>query len=65
MPWFFIIKAFKVPLALFLKILFFALSLLKDFAVLLVYGVEISFFLLFEVAVLPRVFLLFSAKIIV
>jgi hypothetical protein len=65
MPLFPIIKAFKVFLAFFLKIFAFALSFLKDSAMLLIYGVGISFFLLFEVTVLSRVLLFFSAKIII
>jgi len=65
MLWFFIIKAFKVLLAFFLKILSLAFSLLKGFAVLPVYSVGISFFLLLEIAVFFRVLLLFSAKVVV
>jgi len=65
MSWFFIVKAFEVFLAFFLKIFSLALFLLKDFVILPVYNVGISFFLLFKIAVLSRVFLLFSAKVVV
>jgi hypothetical protein len=65
MPRFFIIKIFKVSLAFLFKIFPLILSLFKGFAILSVYGVRISLFLLFKVAVFSRVFLLFSAKVIV
>jgi hypothetical protein len=65
MPWFSAIKAFKILLTFFLKILTFILSLLKDSAVLPIYSVGISSLLLLKIAVLSRVLLLFSAKIIV
>jgi hypothetical protein len=62
---FFIIKVFKVFLAFFLEILPFIFSFFKGSAVLPIYGVGVFFLLLFEVAVLPRVLLLFSAKVVV
>jgi hypothetical protein len=65
MPRFSTVKTFKVSLAFFFKILSLALSFFKNSAVLPVYGVGISFFLLLKVAVLSRVFLLSSAKVIV
>jgi hypothetical protein len=43
----------------------FIFFLFKDFAVLLVYSVGVSPFLLFEVAVFSRVFLFFPAKVVV
>jgi hypothetical protein len=61
----FVIEIFKVFRTFFLKIFTLILLFFKGFIVLLVYNVGISFFLLFEVAVLFRVFLFFSAKIII
>jgi hypothetical protein len=65
MPLFFTVKAFKVFLTFFFKILTFALSLLKDSVILLIYGVGISFLLLFKVTVFSRVLLFFLVKIII
>jgi hypothetical protein len=62
---FFTVKAFKVFLTLFLKVLPLILPLFKGSTILPVYGVGISLFLLLKIAVLSRVFLLFSAKVIV
>jgi len=60
-----IVKVFEVFLTFFLKILTFAFSFLKGSAILPIYGVGILSFLLFEVTVLSRVFLFFSAKIVI
>jgi hypothetical protein len=65
MPLFTVVKAFKVLLTFFLKILAFAFSSLKDFAILPVHSVGVSPSILFKVAVLSRVLLFFSAKIII
>jgi hypothetical protein len=65
MPWFTIVKVFEIFLAFLFKIFAFIFSLFKDSAVLPVYGVGISFFLLLKIAVLSRVLLFFSAKVIV
>jgi hypothetical protein len=65
MPRFSIVKAFKVFLAFPFKVLSLIFSLFKGFAMLSVYSVGIFSFLLFEIAILSRVFLFFSAKIIV
>jgi hypothetical protein len=60
-----IVKVFEVFLTFFLKILPLAFPLFKDFIVLPVHDVGVSLFLLFEVAVLSRVLLFFSAKVVV
>jgi hypothetical protein len=65
MPRLTIIKAFKVFRTFLFKILALTLSFFEGFTILLVYGVGISPFLLLEIAVFSRVFLLFSAKIII
>jgi hypothetical protein len=59
------VKAFKVFLDFFFKVLAFVFPFFKNSAILSVYGVKISLFLLLEIAVSPRVLLLFSAKIII
>jgi hypothetical protein len=65
MPWLSTVKTFKVLLNFLLKILPLTLSLFKGSVILPVHDVGISPFLLFKVAVFPRVLLLSSAKIIV
>jgi hypothetical protein len=65
MPVLSVIKVFKVFRTFFLKILTFILPFLKDFTVLPIHNVGISSLLLFKIAVLSRVLLLFSAKIII
>ena len=58
------IKIIEILLTFF-KILAFALFSLKGFAILPVYSVGIFLFLLFKIAVFPRVFLFLSAKVII
>jgi hypothetical protein len=65
MPIFFVIKVFKVFRTFLFKIFAFTFSLFKDSAVLPIYNVGVFFFLLPEIAVLFRVFLFFSAKVII
>jgi hypothetical protein len=59
------VKVFKIFLTFFLKILALALPFLKNSAMLLVYDVGISFSLLFKIAILSRVFLFSSTKVII
>jgi hypothetical protein len=65
MPLLFIIKAFKVFLIFFFAGFTLSFPLFEGFAIVLIYDVGVSFFLLPEIAVLARVFLLFSTKIII
>jgi hypothetical protein len=67
MPLLFIIKAFEISLGLFIfAFLELALiTLFKRFIMLSVHGVEVSFLLLFKVAVFSRVLLFFSTEVIV
>jgi hypothetical protein len=59
------IKIFKIFRIFFLKIFAFIFFFFKSFIVLSVYGVGIFSFLLLKIAVFFRVFLFFSAKIII
>ena len=65
MPLLLIVKVFKIFRIFFLKVLALTFSFFKGSVMLLIYDVGISPFLLFEVAVLSRIFLFFSAKIII
>jgi hypothetical protein len=65
MPFFSVIKIFKVFLAFLFKGLTFSLSLFKGSAILSVYNVGISLSLKFKIAIFTGVFLFSSAKIVI
>jgi hypothetical protein len=59
------VKAFEVFSAFLFKVFAFTLSFFESSAVLPIYDVGISLFLLLEIAVFFRVFLLFSTKVVI
>jgi hypothetical protein len=65
MPVLSVIKVFKIFRTFLLKILTFTLPFFENSTVLLIYNVGVFFFLLFEVAILSRVFLFFLTKVII